>query len=99
MSPCLKRVVNAFTLADSFRSLHPQDKNFSRYYGRAGQEAATRLDRSFHWGEVRVVEARYEAVAFSDHLAYLVELEVPDVMMKMMSPKSRPLFKMSPEVV
>ena len=94
MSPCLEQVVNTFNLADSFRSLHTQEKNFSRYYGRAGQEAATRLDRSYHWGEVRVVEARYEAVAFSDHHAYLVEL-----MMKMMYPKSRPVFNTSPEVV
>ena len=73
-SPCLKRVVNLFNMTDSFRYLHPGDEVFSRYYGRAGQEGATRIDRSYHWGEVRPVEAKYQSVAFSDHLAYIVEI-------------------------
>ena len=99
MSPCLRRLVNNFNMSDTFRSLYPMEAVYSRYYGRAGQEGATRIDRSYTWGEVTVVEAKYEAVAFSDHMAYIVEIEVPEKVEKMLSPKHRPVFKTSPEVV
>ena len=46
-----------------------------------------------------MIEAKYEAVAFSDHMAFIVELEVPEEIEKMLSPKYRPVFKTSPEVV
>ena len=52
MSPCLRRLVNNFNMSDTFRSLYPMEAVYSRYYGRAGQEGATRIDRSYTWGEV-----------------------------------------------
>ena len=42
---------------------------YSRYYGRGGQDGATRIDMSYSWGEVILVEAKYQSLAFSDHLA------------------------------
>ena len=55
------------------------DKVYSRYYGRAGQVGATRIDMSYSWGEVRLVEAKYQSVALSDHLGYIVERTLKSV--------------------
>ena len=99
MSPSLKRMVQTFNLKDSFRCLHPSVKAFSRYYERNGQEGATRIDRSYHWGEVSPVAAWYESVAFSDHLVHVVQLAIPDPLGKISSPKSRPFFKTRPEII
>ena len=41
----------------------------------------------------------FTAVAFSDHMGYIVKLSLPDNSSKFLSPKSRPFFKTSPEVV
>ena len=46
-----------------------------------------------------VREAKYISLAFSDHLGMVVSFTLPDHMTKMMSPKSRPLFRTRPEVV
>jgi hypothetical protein len=62
-------------------------------------QGATRIDRSYNWGEIRIVEARYEPVAFSDHMAYIVSISLPSVTSRMQSPRSRPQFKVSPEVI
>ena len=80
--------MNNFNMTDSFRSLYPTEAVYSRYYGRAGQVGATRIDRSYTWGQVMVMQAKYEAVAFSDHMAYIVEIEVPEEIKKMLSPKT-----------
>ena len=98
MSPCLKRLIKLFNLKDAFRSLHPDAANFSRFYNQGG-EGATRIDRSYSWGEVEVLEARYVPVAFSDHLAHVVKLKVPEATCRSMSVKAKPFFKTSPEVV
>ena len=98
MSPSLKRLVRTFSLNDSFRAIHPGAKAFSRFYERNG-EGASRIDRSYNWGNITVMEAKYVAVAFSDHFGYVVKLQLPDCMSKLLSPKSRPFYKVSPEVV
>ena len=73
MSPSLKRLVRTFSLKDSFRTMHPEVKTYSRFYERNG-EGASRIDRSYNWGNIRVLEASYIAVAFSDHLGYVVKI-------------------------
>ena len=73
MSPSLKRLVRTFSLKDSFRTIHPEVKTYSRFYERNG-EGASRIDRSYNWGNIRVLEASYIAVAFSDHLGYVVKI-------------------------
>ena len=105
-SPSLARLLNTFDMVDSFRSIFPTKKVFSHYYsygqavqaGQAGQ-GATRIDRSYNWGEVTVHGANYVPVAFSDHMAYVVSISIPTLPSSMVSPRSRPLFKVRPEFI
>ena len=43
--------------------------------------------------------AKYEPVALSDHLSYVVSFSLPSPMARILSPRSRPLFKVKPEVI
>ena len=59
MSPSLKRLERIFSWQDSFRTLYPSKKCFSRYYAndRHG-DGASRIDRSYHFGEVGIQQAK-----------------------------------------
>ena len=96
----MKRLVSVFNWKDSFRILHPDAREFSRYYShdRTGL-GASRIDRCYHWGDLAVTEANYTSLAFSDHLGMILSFCLPDQMTKLLSPKSRPFFRTSPEVV
>ena len=99
-SPSLARMVNTFEMVDSFRSLFPNRKIFSHYYKSTQLvQGATRIDRSYNWGEIDVKDAKYVPVALSDHMAYIVSISVPGLPSSMVSPRSRPLFKVRPEVI
>ena len=50
-------------------------------------------------GEIGVKEAKYEPVAFSDHMAYIVSLSIPNLNPSLLSPRSRPIFKVRPEII
>ena len=100
MSPCLAKLVKTFNMRDSFRLLYPNSTSFSHFYHTVHQgQGATRLDRSYNWGNVTVIEAKYESVAFSDHLTYVVSLTLPPAMARILSPRSRSLFNIKPEVI
>ena len=99
MSTGLKSLISTFSLKDSYRTLYPTTKAYSRFYSRGGEEGATRLDRSYYWGQVSPVQAEYVSIAFSDHLAFIETISIPDNMSKVISPRSRPFFKTSPVVV
>ena len=100
MSPSLKRLITTFYMKYCYRSLYPETPCYSRYYTRGGGEVgASRIDRSYHWGNLNVVESEYEALAFTDHFAYIVKVQPPDHMEFSISPRSRPFFKTSPELV
>ena len=100
ISPGLKKFLSVFSMSDSFRCLFPQSPVFSRYHNRGETgEGASRLDRIYHYGEIKVKNAEYIAVSFSDHHSLIVEMELPSQFSKSRSPKSRPLFKASPSVV
>ena len=100
MYPFLDKLVQIFNMKDSFRFLHPRSSTFSHFYHTVQQgEGATRLDRSYNWGEITAMEARYVPVSFSDHLAYVVNYSLPVPMARILSPRSRPLFKIKPEVI
>ena len=64
-------------MSDAYRQLYPHSKQFSRYYVWKGKEGATRIDRSYSWGNVCVKEAEYLVVSFSDHLAHVITTEKP----------------------
>ena len=98
-SPSLARLVNTFDLLDSYRAIHPHSKTFSRYYsGAGGYVGASRIDWSYHWGNVAIEEASYISVAFLDHFAFSIKISLP-ILSKILPPQCRPLFKISPEVV
>ena len=92
--------MKTFSWLDSFRQLFPNTRNYSRYYGheRFG-DGATRIDRTYHYGEMTVKEAFYVAVAFSDHLGLIVKYSLPGNFGCLKSPKNRPLFKANPDIV
>ena len=48
---------------------------------------------------MKIIEASYVGVAFSDHLALIIKIKLPENMSKLISPKSRPLFKSKPIVI
>ena len=62
-------------------------------------EGANRIYRMYYYGGLEIVKAEYVGVAFSDHLAYIVKVRIPDKLSRLISPKSKPLFKSKPEVI
>ena len=93
-------MVKNFSWNDSFRSLFPNADTFSHYYGSQFHgEGATRIDREYHWGDMVIVEVRYVGLAFSDHLALIVKIKLPETFSRLLCPKSKPQFKARPEVV
>ena len=99
MSKGLKRLIKLKSWQDSFRSLYPTSESFSRYYENSRAEGATRIDRNYHFGGVKVVEAKYLPIAFSDHFAHVVKISLPEPLDRILGPKSRPTFKLRPEVI
>ena len=99
MSPSLSRLAKVFKWVDSFRYLYPRSQTFSRYYQARGNSGASRIDRQYHWGDIFISSADYLPVAFSDHLALKVKIEIPDPIQRYCSPRNRPSFKMREEVV
>ena len=94
MSPCLKRVAQSFAWKDSYRFLHPDGTCFSRYYSNDRHGAgATRIDRSYCYGDLVPADADYVSVAFSDHLSYIVTLKAPPHLQKLICPKYRPFLR------
>ena len=96
MSPCLKRLVQSFTWKDTYRAVYPSGSCFSHFYNSNGP-GATRIDRSYCYGDIAPLDAEYVPAAFSDHLAYIVTIEAPTLLKKMVSPKFRPFFKIPPD--
>ena len=45
------------------------------------------------------LEAKYVSVAFSDHMSYIVKIQLPGPLSTVLSPRIRPVFKTKPEVV
>ena len=100
MSACLNRFVKMSNMSDSFRTLHPHAKVFSHFYHTTQQgEGASRLDRSYSWGEVSMISAKYEPLAFSDHMAHVITISLPSAFNRILSPRSRPIFKLRREVI
>ena len=99
MSRCLERLVAVNDWKDSFRDLHPKTQEYSRYYSNSRAEGASRIDRCYHHGELKVKSAKYIPLAFSDHFAHLVQFILPNKMARILSPKTRPSFRLKAEVI
>jgi exonuclease III len=79
LSPNLKKLTSLLKWKDCFRLIHPKTTTYSHHYNRqmAGQglaQGGSRLDRAYMWGDVRVLDAEYVPVAFSDHMLHLVRV-------------------------
>ena len=100
MSPSLAKLVRTYEMTDCFRNLHNSAPVFSHFYHtqQAGK-GATRIDRSYFWGRMKVRSAKYEPVAFSDHMAHIITLDLPSHLARIVSPRARPLIKVRPEVI
>ena len=82
------------------RTLHPQDLIFSHYYDNALHgRGATRIDRSYHHGDLKIIKAEYVPVPFSDHFSLVITASAPENLSRILCPKSKPSFKANPEVV
>ena len=77
MSECLKKLIKLYGLKDAYRQLYPHSKQYSRYYISKGVKGATRIDRAYVWGNVKVREAEYVGTSFSDHYSHVVTIENP----------------------
>ena len=78
MSPSLLRLAKLQNWVDSFRSLHPTSNSFSRYYADSRGEGATRIDRAYHYGNLRISSAEYLPLAFSDHFGLVICVILPN---------------------
>ena len=98
ISPSCRKLVKAFSWIDSYRVTNPRTKQFSRYQSVDG-DGATRIDRSYHWGDLEVSEAEYHSISFSDHLSLRVSYSLPDNLNRYIAPQSKPAYKIPPTVV
>ena len=101
VSPSLTRLVRAFDMSDCYRVLHPGGSAYSRYFFTPAQGAGySRIDRCYSWGPgVQATSAVYLPVSFSDHMTHLVTLLVSASLSGLLSPRARPILKISPEVI
>ena len=99
LSNSLKRVVNTFDMTDSFRTLHPKAKAYSRYYDDVRGNGASRIDRQYHWGDITIKDAQYLPLSFSDHHGLVVQVALPDHLERILCPKCRSSFRLKADVI
>ena len=99
-SKSLKTLVKIFKWQDSFKYVHPNSSAFSIYYSNDQfWDGATRIDRQYHWGKLEIIEAKLVGLAFSDHMAQIFKIKLPENFSRLCSPKFKPQFKSKPEVI
>ena len=99
MSPTFKRLTQTFNWQDSYRHLHPSDRQYSRYFENTRGEGATRIDRCYHYGNIKINKAYYQPLAFSDHHAHIVNITLPTLFSKMSCPRGNYTFRIKADVV
>ena len=98
MSPSCRNLVNSFSWVDSYHRLHPNVNQFSRYQPN-NADGATRIDRSYQWGEITALESQYHSISFSDHLSLRVKYSLRHKLDRHLAPTSKPSYKIPPSVV
>ena len=74
VSPSCRNLVKSFSWSDSFRTLYPRAPQYSRHSDHPHHgSGASRIDRSYHWGNIEVREAEYASISFSDHLCLIIQ--------------------------
>ena len=99
MSRGLQRLIKLKDWQDSYRAIHPNTQAYSRYYENERAEGATRNDRSYHFGGLKIKEIKYLPIAFSDHFGLIVRIILPGPLDRILCPKNRPSFRLKPEVI
>ena len=99
ISRSLERLKSNKNWNDTFRTLHPTKLAYSRFYCQRQVSGASRIDRCYYFGGLTPVTAEYIPVAFSDHFAHIITFKVPDKFSKILSPKTRPRFKLRAEII
>ena len=100
VSPSCRNLVRAFSWTDSFRVLQPRALQYSRHNRNIHHgDGASRIDRSYHWGELQVAEASYHSISFSDHFCLKVHYKLPHQLDRHLAPLNKPAFKISPTVI
>ena len=98
-SPSFKNLVSSLDWTDSYRALFPRVKQYSRYYTNARQgEGETRIDRSYHWGNIKTILAEYVSISFSDHLSLKLASILPCEVNRFLAPWTKPQYKIPPNV-
>ena len=99
MSKGFQRLVKLKGWEDSYRTLYPDTVAFSRHYENTRAAGATRIDRSYHYGGLKVKEIKYLPLSFSDHFGLVVQYEVPDLLSRAFCPKTRHSFRLRAEII
>ena len=94
MSQALHRLIKLKDWQDSYQTLHPDAITFTRFYDTSRASGATPIDRSYHFGNMKVIEASYLPLAFSDHFGHIVRMELPDSLSRAFF-----TFRLAPEVI
>ena len=100
ISPSCRNLVKALEWSDSYRELYPRTTQYSRHMTHTNHgHGASRLDRAYHWGEIKVNQAEYLSISFSDHLSLVTQYNLPKSLQRHLAPMSKTAFKISPSVV
>ena len=70
-----------FGWKDSYQTLHPDEEQYSQYYSNQRGQGASRIDGSYHVGDIGIKTAEYIPIAFSDHMAYRIVLKSPNILL------------------
>ena len=93
LSKCFRKIMKLYNLSDAFRYIHPNKKEFSRYYLWKGVTGATRIDRCYFWGNLEPSQAGYYSLSFSDHLAHVVHYHSSRGSYQKETPRKRSLYR------
>ena len=89
-----------YNLKDTYKTLHPKGKEFSRYYSsKDSSSGATRLDRIYLSKHQTPTFPKYLPNPFSDHYCYITKIKTDDFSQKSFIPKPKPSFKIHPKIV
>ena len=98
MSPSCCNLVSTFSWIDSYCRLHPKTVQFSRYQN-TDADGATRIGRSYQWGDIVVTESQYHSVLFHYHLCLRVSYNLPHKLDRHLAPNSKPSYKIPLSVI
>ena len=99
ISPSIRNLISAMTWTDSFKLLDPRARQYSQHYNFNNKNAVTRLDQSYHWGDLKPLNVEYVTVSFSDHLSLRVSYKLPGELDRQLTLKYQLSFKIPPHVV